>query len=39
MHWDTFKQGNYSIVVGDGGCRVSEVQVDTSSSMLDKKGF
>ena len=27
MHWNTFKQDNYSIVGGDGGCRGGEVRV------------
>ena len=26
MHWDTFKQDNYSTVGGNGGCRVGEVR-------------
>ena len=26
MHWDTFKQGDYSTMGGDGGCRIGEVQ-------------
>ena len=39
MHWDTFKQDNYSIVGGDGGCMVDEVQVGTTSATPDHKGF
>ena len=39
MHWDVFKQDNYSTVGGDGGCRVSEVQADTTPPMPDHKGF
>ena len=39
MHWDTFKQDNYSIVGGDGGCRVGEVRAGTTSHMPDHKGF
>ena len=39
MHWDTFKQDNYSIVEGDGVCRVGEVQAGTTSPMPDHKGF
>ena len=31
MHWDTFKQDNYIIVGGDGGCRVSEIRTGTTS--------
>ena len=27
MHWDTFKQDNYSTEGGDGGSRVVEVQM------------
>ena len=38
MHWDTFKQDNYSAVGGDGGCRVGEVQAGTTSTMPDQKG-
>ena len=30
MHWDTFKQDNYSTVGGDGGCRVGEVRAGTT---------
>ena len=30
MHWDTFKQDNYSTVGGKGGCRVGEVRADTT---------
>ena len=39
MHWDTFKQDNYSTVGGDGGCRVCEVRAGTTSPMPDHKGF
>ena len=39
MHCDTFKQENYSIVGGVGGCRVGEVQAGTTSPMPDHKGF
>ena len=39
MHWDTFKQDNYSTVGGDGGCRVGEVWAGTTSPMPDHKGF
>ena len=39
MHWDAFKQDNYSTVGGDGGCRVGEVRVGTTSPMSDHKGF
>ena len=39
MHWDTFKQDNYSTVEGDGGCRVGEVRAGTTSPMPDHKGF
>ena len=39
MHWDTFKQDNYSTLGGDGGCRVSEVRAGTASPMPDHKGF
>ena len=39
MHWDTFKQDNYSTVGGDGGCRVGEVRAGTTSPMPDHKGF
>ena len=31
MHWDTYKQDNYSTVGGDGGCRVGEVRAGTTS--------
>ena len=31
MHWDTFKQDNYSTVGGDGGCSVSEVRAQFAS--------
>ena len=30
LHWDTFKQDNYSTVGGDGGCRVGEVRAGTT---------
>ena len=33
MHWDTFKQDNYSTVRGDGGSRVGEVRAGTTSPM------
>ena len=39
MHWDTFKQDNYSAVGGDGGCRVGKVWAGTTSFMPDHKGF
>ena len=39
MHWDTFKQHNYGIVGGDGGCRVGEVRAGTTSPIPDHKGF
>ena len=39
MHWDTYKQDNYSTVEGDGGCRVGEVRAGTTSPMPDHKGF
>ena len=39
MHWDIFKQDNYSTVGGDGGCRVGEVRAGTTSPMPDHKGF
>ena len=39
MHWDTFKQDNYSIVGGDGGSRASEVQAGTTSPMPNYKDF
>ena len=39
MHWDTFKQDSYSTVGGDGGYRVGEVRVGTTSPMPDHKGF
>ena len=35
MHWDTFKQDNYSTVGEDGGCRVGKVQAGTTSPMPD----
>ena len=34
-----FKQGNYSTVGGDGGCRVGEVRAGTTSPMPDYKAF
>ena len=39
MHWDTFKQDNYSTVGGDGVCRVGEVRAGTTSPMPDHKSF
>ena len=39
MHWNTFKQDDYSTVGGDGGCRVGEVRAGTTSPMPDHKGF
>ena len=39
MHWDTFKQDNYSTVGGEEGCRVGEVRAGTTSPMPDHKGF
>ena len=38
MHWDTFKQDNYSTVGGDGGCRVGEIRAGTTYPMPDHKG-
>ena len=31
MNWDTFKQGNYSTVGEDAGCRVGEVRASNTS--------
>ena len=39
MHWDAFKQDNYSTAGGDGGCRVSEVRAGATSPMPSRKGF
>ena len=39
MHWNTFKQDNYSTVRGDGGCRVGEVRAGTTSPIPNHKGF
>ena len=39
MHWNTFKQDNYSIVGGHWGCRVGKVQAGTTSPVPDHKGF
>ena len=39
MHWDTFKQGNYSTVGGDEGCRVGKVQADTTFTMSGDNDF
>ena len=39
MHWDIFKQDNYSTVGGDVGCRIGEVWAGTTSPMPDHKGF
>ena len=39
MQWDTFKQGSYRTMGGDGGFRVGEVRADTTSPMPDSKGF
>ena len=39
MHWDTFKEGNYSTVGGDGGCSSDEVRAGTASPMPNHKGF
>ena len=39
MHWDTFKQDNYSTVGGDGGCRVGKGRASTTSPMPDYMGF
>ena len=39
MHWDIFKEDNYSTVGGDGGCRDGEVQASTTSPIPDHKGF
>ena len=38
MHWDTFKQNNYSTVGADGGCRVGEVPTGTTSPMPGHEG-
>ena len=38
MHWNTFKQDNYSTVGGEGGYRVGDVQAGTTSPMPDHKG-
>ena len=40
MHWDIFRQDNYSTVGGDayGGCRGGEVRAGTTSPMPDHKG-
>ena len=34
MHWVIFKQDDYSIMGGDGGCRVGEVRAGTTSPCL-----
>ena len=39
MHWDTFKQDNYSTEGGDGGCRGGEVRAGTTSPIPNHKGF
>ena len=39
MHWDALKQGNDSIVRGDGGSRVGEVLAGTTFHMPEHKGF
>ena len=39
MHWDTFKQDNYSTLGGEGGCRVGEVRASTTSPKPNHKGF
>ena len=42
MHWDTFKQDNYSTAGGDGGvglARHEPAHTATTSPMLDPKGF
>ena len=39
MHWDTFKQDDYSTEGGYGGCRVGEVRAGTTSPMPDHTGF
>ena len=31
MHFDTFKQDDYNIVGGDGGCRVGEVRASVGT--------
>ena len=36
---NTFKQGDHSIVRGDGGSRVGEVRAGTTSPMPEHKGF
>ena len=36
MHWDTFKQDNYTAVGVDGGCRVGEARAGTISPMPHK---
>ena len=30
MHWDTFKQDNYSTEGGDGECKIGEVWAGTT---------
>ena len=39
MHWDIYKQGIYSTVGEDGGCRVGEVRAGAISPMPDHKCF
>ena len=39
IHWDTFKQDNYSTVLGDGGCMVGKVRGSTTSPMPEHQGF
>ena len=39
MHWDTFKQDNYSTVQGDGESRVGGVRAGTTSPIPEYKGF
>ena len=35
MHWNTFKQDNYSTVEGDEECRVVEVRAGTTATVRD----
>ena len=39
MHWDTCNQDIYSMVEGDGECRVGEVRAGTTSPIPDHTGF
>ena len=38
IHWDTFKQDKYSIVGGDGRCRLGKVRADNTSPVPNHKG-